>query len=276
MELWYTEKQTQHLGITCQVKETLCTKMTAFQELAILDTLQFGKMLVLDGMVQTTVEDEFIYHEMITHVPLATHPNPQKVLVIGGGDGGTIKQIIKHREVCRTVLVEIDEEVVTTCREHLPEISAGSLDDPRVEVIFTDGLEFVKTNKSEFDVILVDSTEPVGPAVGLFTQEFYQNIYDALKPEGIMVAQTESPFYNRDLIRSVTHRIKKVFPLAHMYLASIPTYPSGLWSFTLGSKVHDPLKVQEFKSLDTRYYSPEIHRSSFVLPGFVKELMEGK
>lgn len=276
MELWYTEKQTQHLGITCQVKETLCTKMTAFQELAILDTLQFGKMLVLDGMVQTTVEDEFIYHEMITHVPLATHPNPQKVLVIGGGDGGTIKQIIKHREVSRAVLVEIDEEVVTTCREHLPEISGGSLDDPRVEVIFTDGLEFVKTNKSEFDVILVDSTEPVGPAVGLFTQEFYQNIYDALKPEGIMVAQTESPFYNRDLIRSVTHRIKKVFPLAHMYLASIPTYPSGLWSFTLGSKVHDPLKVQEFKRLDTRYYSPEIHRSSFVLPGFVKELMEGK
>ncbi len=276
MELWYTEKQTPHLGITCQVKETLCTRMTAFQELAVLDTLQFGKMLVLDGMVQTTVKDEFIYHEMITHVPLMTHPNPQKVLVIGGGDGGTIKQIIKHPGVSRAVLVEIDEEVVTACKEHLPEISGGALDDPRVEVIFTDGLEYVKSCKGQFDVILVDSTEPVGPAVGLFTQEFYQNIFDALTPQGIMVAQTESPFYNRDLIRSVTQRIEKVFPVTRLYLASVPTYPSGLWSFTLGSKGYDPLKVDKFEDLDTRYYSPEIHRSSFVLPGFVKELMEGK
>ncbi len=276
MELWYTEKQTPHLGITCQVKETLCTRMTAFQELAVLDTLQFGKMLVLDGMVQTTVKDEFIYHEMITHVPLMTHPNPQKVLVIGGGDGGTIKQIIKHPGVSRAVLVEIDEEVVRACKEHLPEISDGALEDPRVEVIFTDGLKYVESCKGEFDVILVDSTEPVGPAVGLFTQEFYQNIFDALTPQGIMVAQTESPFYNRDLIRSVTQRIEKVFPITRLYLAAVPTYPSGLWSFTLGSKVYEPLKVENFQGLDTRYYSPEIHRSSFVLPEFVKELMEGK
>ncbi len=276
MELWYTEKQTPHLGITCQVKETLCTKMTAFQELAILDTLQFGKMLVLDGMVQTTVQDEFVYHEMISHVPLVTHPNPEKVLVIGGGDGGTIKQIIKHPEVTRAVLVEIDEEVVNTCREYLPEISGGALEDPRVEVIITDGLEYVKSCREEFDVILVDSTEPVGPAVGLFTGEFYQNISEALKPQGIMVAQTESPFYNGDLIHSVTQRIQKVFPLTRLYLAAVPTYPSGLWSFTLGSKVHDPLKVKAFKELDTRYYSPELHKSSFVLPGFVRELMEEK
>lgn len=274
MELWYTEKQTPHLGITCQVKETLCTRMTAFQELSILDTLQFGKMLVLDGMVQTTVEDEFVYHEMISHVPLVTHPHPEKVLVIGGGDGGTIKQIVKHPEVTRAVLVEIDEEVVNICREYLPEISGGALEDPRVEVIITDGLEYVKSCREEFDVILVDSTEPVGPAVGLFTGEFYHNIFEALKPQGIMVAQTESPFYNRDLIRSVIQRIQKVFPLTRLYLASVPTYPSGLWSFTLGSKVHDPLKVQTFKELNTRYYSPELHKSSFVLPGFVKELTE--
>ncbi len=274
MELWYTERQTPHVGITCQVKETICTRKTPYQELAIIDTFQFGKMLVLDGMVQATEVDEFVYHEMITHVPLNTHPHPQDVLVIGGGDGGTIREILKHREVSRAVLVEIDKEVVEACKEYFPHLSRG-LEEERVEVLFEDGLKHIKSRENAYDVILVDSTEPVGPAVGLFTREFYQDIYQALKPQGILVAQTESPFFNGDLIRSVYKRISSTFPLTRLYLGSIPTYPSGLWSFTLGSKEHDPLKAGKIKkTLDTRYYNQEIHHSAFMLPGFVRDLME--
>lgn len=275
MELWYTERQTPHVGITCRVKETLYTQKTAFQELAILDTFQFGKMLVLDGMVQTTEADEFIYHEMIAHVPLATHPDPQKVLVIGGGDGGTIREALKHREVSGAVLVEIDKEVVAACREHLPRLSCG-LEDSRAKVIFSDGISYVKEQEKAFDIILVDSTEPVGAAAGLFTEDFYRDIFKALKPEGILVAQTESPFYNRDLMGPVYRKINKIFPITRLYLANIPTYPGGLWSFTLGSREHDPLEVKKFKDLNTRYYNPQVHRSAFSLPGFVNELLEGK
>lgn len=276
MDLWYTEKQTPHVGITCQVKKTLYTRKTPYQELAIIDTFQFGRMLVLDGMVQATEVDEFVYHEMIAHVPLNTHPQPREVLVIGGGDGGTIREILKHREVTRAVLVEIDREVVEACRKYLPALSR-CLEEDRVEVLFEDGREHLKSREEAYDVILVDSTEPVGPAVGLFTREFYQDIYRALKPQGILVAQTESPFFNRDLIKKVFERISSIFPLTRLYLGSIPTYPSGLWSFTLGSKGHDPLKAGEIKGdLETRYYNGDIHYSSFVLPGFVRELMEGK
>lgn len=275
IELWYTEKQTHHVGITCQVKETIFSKMTAFQELAILDTFQFGKMLVLDGMVQLTLADEFIYHEMITHVPLNTHRNPQKVLVIGGGDGGTVREIIKHPEVARVVLVEIDEEVVKASKKYLPQLSCG-LEDKCVEIMVRDGIEYVKAQREEYDVIIVDSTEPVGPAVGLFAQEFYDDIFRALKSDGIMVAQTESPFFNQDLIRSVYKRIRSVFPITRLYLASIPTYPSGLWSFTMGSKFYDPLKLGSSKELDTKYYTSQIHKSCFILPKFIKELLEAR
>ena len=275
MELWYTERQTPHTGITCRVRETLCARNTAFQELAVLDTFQFGRMLVLDGMVQVTEADEFIYHEMLAHVPLSTHPCPEKVLVIGGGDGGTIRETLKHGEVSRAVLVEIDREVVAACKEHLPRLSCG-LEEHRAEVVFEDGIKYIKEQEETYDIILVDSPEPVGPAAGLFTGEFYRDVYKALKPGGIMVAQTESPFFNGDLIRSAYGKIKEIFPITRLYLASVPTYPSGLWSFTLGSREHDPLEVKEFRSLNTRYYNSRVHRSSFTLPGFVNDLLEGE
>ncbi|MBM7581324.1 spermidine synthase [Caldicoprobacter guelmensis] len=275
MELWYTEKQTPNVGITCKTKCTLVVEKTKYQELAIIDTEQFGRMLVLDGMVQTTIKDEFVYHEMITHIPLFTHPNPKTVVIIGGGDGGAVRETLKHPSVEKVYLVEIDERVVENSKRYLPEVSCG-LSDPRCEVLFQDGIEFIARHENAFDVVLVDSTEPIGPAAGLFAKDFYASIYRALKEDGLFVAQTESPFFNADLICNTYTSIKQVFPIVRLYLASIPTYPSGLWSFTLGSKRYDPLEVDENQILpiDTKYYSPEIHKSVFKLPRFVKELLE--
>lgn len=274
MELWYTEKQTPEMGITCKIKKTMRTEKTPYQDLAVIDTHQFGPMLVLDGMVMTTEADEFVYHEMISHVAMSTHPNPKRVLVVGGGDGGAIREIIKHPSVELAVLAEIDDRVIEASKEFLPHIAAG-LTDSRVKVEVTDGIAYVREHPGQFDVILIDSTEPVGPAVGLFAKEFYQDVYRALKEDGIMVAQSESPFFNRDLIRGIQQSLKEVFPLVRLYLASIPTYPSGLWSFSLASKKHDPLAIDTAKipPMTTKYYNAEVHRSCFALPNFVKELV---
>lgn len=276
MELWYTEKQTPNLGLSCRVKETLYVAKTNYQELAVLDTIQFGRMLVLDGMVQTTVSDEFVYHEMISHVPLGTHPCPAHVLVIGGGDGGAVREIIKYPTVKKVTLVEIDNQVIEASKLFLPEISSA-LEDPRVEIMIADGIEFVRSQEDVYDIVIVDSTEPVGPAVGLFDSSFYAGVFRALRADGLFVAQTESPFFNADLIRTVFRRIKKVFPSTYLYLASVPTYPSGLWSFTLGSKCYNPLEPKgEFIPQDTKYYTAQVHKSSFSLPRFVQELLEDK
>ena len=275
MELWYTEKQTENVGITCKVSHSLHTEKTEFQDMAVIETLQFGRMLVLDGMVQTCIKDEFVYHEMITHVPLNTHANPKNVLVIGGGDGGAIREIVKHPAVEKATLVEIDRRVVEVSKEYLPEISCG-LDNPKVTVIYDDGIKHVRENPDTYDVILVDSTEPVGPAVELFSGSFYSSIFTALKEDGLFVAQTESPFYNADLITNCYREISGVFPLTKLYLASIPTYPSGLWSFTMGSKKYDPenLDVSLVPDYPTRYYSPRVHRGAFMLPRLVEELVK--
>lgn len=275
MELWYTEKQTPNMGITCKVKETLAVEQTKYQSLAVIDTEQFGRMLVLDGAVQTTIADEFIYHEMITHIPLFTHLNPKKVLVVGGGDGGAIREILKHNSVEKAYLVEIDDRVVENSRKYLPEISCA-LDDPRCEVLVRDGIEFIANNKDQFDVVLVDSTDPVGPAVGLFSGDFYKLVYDSLKEDGVFAAQTESPFFNKDLIKQTNKDIGSIFPITRLYLASIPTYPSGLWSFTIGSKKYDPLCTtsERLQTLaDTKYFTPELFKASFVLPQFVKDIL---
>ena len=275
MELWYTEKQTPNMGITCKIRQTLRTEKTPYQELAVIDTEQFGPMLVLDGMVMTTQKDEFVYHEMISHVALSTHPDPKNVLVVGGGDGGAIREILKHASVQRAVLAEIDDRVIAASRDFLPEIASG-LDDPRVEIAVTDGIAYVKDHPGEFDVILIDSTEPVGPAVGLFAKEFYQDVNKALTPDGIMVAQSESPFFNQDLISGIQKNLGEVFPLVRLYLASIPTYPSGLWSFSLASKTHDPLgvPVESLPKLNTKYYNADLHKACFALPSFVRELID--
>ncbi|MTI93940.1 MAG: polyamine aminopropyltransferase [Firmicutes bacterium] len=274
MELWYTEEQTSQIRLSCKIKETLYTARTQFQELAVIDTEPFGRMLVLDGMVQTCLADEFVYHEMIAHVPLFAHPEPKQVLVIGGGDGGAIREVLKHTQVERAVLAEIDGEVIESTRRFLPEI-AGALDDHRVDIQVVDGISYLKQRHNEFDCILVDSTEPVGPAIGLFSQDFYQSVFDALKPDGLMVAQTESPFYNQDILLRAATGMRSVFGQAATYLASIPTYPSGLWSFTMASKKYQPgcLMRQPAPDLAVKYYTPELHKASFELPLFVRELL---
>lgn len=277
MELWYTEKQTPNLGFSCKITRTLHTEKTEYQDMAVIDTLQFGKMLVLDGMVMTTEADEFVYHEMISHVALNTHPNPKKVLVVGGGDGGVIREILKHQSVQEAVLAEIDNRVVEVSRQYLPGI-AGAMTDARVKLAIGDGVAHVREHKNQYDVIIIDSTEPIGPAVGLFSREFYQDVYQALTADGIMVAQSESPFINQDVIQMIHGNLKGVFPIKRLYTASIPTYPSGLWSFTLASKKYDPLEVKphQFAAIETKYYTPGLHLSAFQLPRFVEQIIEGK
>lgn len=278
MEMWYTEKQTPSVSLSLKTAKTLHVEQTEFQHLAMIETEAFGRMLVLDGMVQTSVVDEFVYHEMITHPAMCTHPNPKNVLVIGGGDGGTIREIIKHPAVEKATLVEIDGRVIELSKQYLPEIAVALTGAPKVEVKVCDGIKHIKESKNTYDVILVDSTEPVGPAVGLFSQDFYQGIYEALKDDGLMVAQTESPFFNGDLITSVNKRLNNIFPYVKTYLASIPTYPSGLWSFTMGSKKYkiEDVEKSRIPAIETKYFTPQILEASTKLPKFVQDLVKGE
>jgi spermidine synthase len=273
VELWYTEKQTETYGITAKIKKTLHTEQTPFQKLDMIETEEFGTMLTLDGMVMTTERDEFVYHEMVAHVPLFTHPNPKHVLVVGGGDGGVIREVVKHPGVEKVTLVEIDDLVIETSKQYLPTI-ASAFNDPKVEVIVGDGFMHIAESTDAYDVIMVDSTEPVGPAVKLFEKGFYEGISRALKKDGIFVAQTDNPWFKADLIRQVFSDVSEIFPITRLYTANIPTYPSGLWTFTLGSKTYDPLQVKEerFHDLDTKYYTKELHTAAFALPKFVKDL----
>ncbi|MBX5466038.1 MAG: polyamine aminopropyltransferase [Firmicutes bacterium] len=275
MEVWFTERQTDAVSIGLKVKAVLWRERTPYQELAVVDTEAYGRTLVLDGAIQTTERDEYVYHEMIAQVPLAVHPHPRRVAVIGGGDGGAIREILRHPEVEEAHLVEIDERVVEVAQRFFPEIAVGLTDD-RTRLHFTDGIAWAREAR-DFDVILVDSTDPVGPAQGLFTPDFYRTLYEALAPDGIMVAQSESPFLQPELLRQIVQGVRQHFPITRVYLATIPTYPSGLWSFTWGSKRQDPEAVPEMVgewAQSLRYWTPAVHRAAFCLPPFVQELID--
>ena len=273
MGIWFTEKQTDNFGITMKINKTLHTEQTDFQKLDMVETEEWGNMLLLDDMVMTSEKDEFVYHEMVAHVPLFTHPNPEYVLVVGGGDGGVIREVLKHPSVKKATLVDIDGKVIEYSKQFLPSI-AGKLEDPRVDVQVGDGFMHIAEAESQYDVIMVDSTEPVGPAVNLFTKGFYAGISKALKEDGLFVAQSDNPWFKAELIASVQKDVKEIFPITKLYTANIPTYPSGLWCFTLGSKKYDPLVVAEerFHEIDTKYYTKELHKAAFVLPKFVEDL----
>ncbi len=277
MDLWYTEKHSDNVGITMKITKTLFSGKSEFQQLDIVETLEYGKMMLLDGLVMVTERDEFVYHDMITHPALFTHPAPKKVLVIGGGDGGSIREIMKHPEVELAVLCEIDGLVIDKSIEYLPSMACeidGS--NPRVKLHVDDGLAYIRAHQNEFDIILVDSTDPIGPAVGLFEEDFYRLVHAALKEDGIMVAQSESPFYHAEIQKSMFGNLRAVFPVVEMYQAFIPTYPSGLWSFAFASKKYHP--VRDFdrqraaeRGFTTRYYNEDLHLGAFMLPTFARD-----
>lgn len=276
VEVWFTENQTQHLRISVRVRNILHHERSEYQELMVLDTHEFGRMLVLDNVIQTSERDEFTYHEMMAHVPLFAHPNPRRVLVIGGGDGGVLREVLRHPTVEAAHLAEIDGRVVEVARELLPAIN--NFDDPRARVFITDGIRYVQEHPDTYDVIIVDSTDPVGPAVALFQENFHRAVFAALRENGIFVQQSESPFYQRDLIRQVQASLRRVFPVAALYWGVVPTYPGGLWTYSVASKGPDPSRPDAERwsryGLATRYYTPEVHRAAFVLPPFVAGLVD--
>ncbi len=273
MELWLIERHTDRLSLNVKVEKTVYREKTRYQDLAIVDTYEFGRALILDGVIQTTERDEFIYHEMLAHVPLHVHTNPERVLVIGGGDGGTIREVLRHPTVKEAHLVEIDEAVVRACTTYMPSISCA-LSDPRVRVIIDDGVEFVKDKAGEYDAVLVDSTDPSGPSLGLFNVEFYSNVARVLRDGGVFAAQTEQPFFEPDLVRRIFHMISQAFPVARPYLATIPTYSSWSWCFTFASKGEHAENVMPTRCTGLRYYSREVHLASFALPPFMHHLFE--
>ncbi|MCL2838037.1 MAG: polyamine aminopropyltransferase [Oscillospiraceae bacterium] len=283
MDLWYREHHTDNVRLSIKVSETLATAQSEFQRIDIFETPEFGRVLTLDGYLMLTEKDEFIYHEMITHVPMAVNPDISDVLVIGAGDGGTVRELCKYDHVKRIDLVEIDKMVVELCQKYLPQ-TANKLADSRVNIYFEDGLKFVRSKFDEYDLIIVDSTDPFGPGEGLFTKEFYGNCYSALRAHGILVNQHESPFYDNDALamKRANEKIRQMFPKSYVYQAHIPTYPSGHWLFGFASKGLEPisdLKADWWNNLgiETKYYNTELHKGSFALPNYVKWMLgEGK
>ena len=277
MDFWFTETVNDTVGNTIKIKKRIFSGRSDFQKIEVLDTYHYGRTLILDGSVQLTEKDEFTYHEMISHVPLFTHPHPEHVLVIGGGDGGTIREVMKHSTVAQAKLVEIDPLVIEKSKQLLPFVSC-EMDNPRVEVVIQDGIQYVKPYTGIFDVILIDSPDPVGPAKGLYQKEFFQDVHKALKDDGIMVAQSESPFFDQQIVRELYATLKPPFPIRKMYLAPVPSYPSGSWSFVFCSKKHDPIldnRCEDLRrlNLNMRYYNEAVHQAAFAIPNFIQELI---
>ena len=280
MDLWFTEKHTDDVNFTIKVKKQLYSGKSYYQQIDVFDTYEFGRVLVLDGFIMLTEKDEYIYHEMVTAVPMAVNPDIKNVLVIGAGDGGTIRELTRYETVEKIDMVEIDEQVVKVCREFLPQ-TACKFDDPRVNLFFEDGLKYVRRKENEYDLIIVDSTDPFGPGEGLFTKEFYGNCFKALKEDGILINQHESPFYPEDAAacQRAHKNIVETFPLAKVYQAHIPTYPSGHWLFGFASKKYHPLKdLNEtrwnMRSLTCRYYTTTLHKGAFYIPAYVEDLLK--
>lgn len=281
MELWYTEQHTDNVRFSIKVEKELHSEQTEIQRIDVLESKEFGKFLTLDGFMMLTEKDEFIYHEMIVHVAMATNLNIKKVLVIGAGDGGTIRELAMYNSIEKIDMVEIDKRVVDVCREYLPQ-TACKLDDPRVNIVYEDGLKYVRTKENEYDLIIVDSTDPFGPGEGLFTKEFYGNCYKALNENGILVNQHESPYYQNDAMAMTDahEKIIGLFPIIKVYQLHIPTYPSGHWLFGFASKKYHPTKDIDAAAwnklnIETKYYNTDIHVGAFALPNYVKKMLRG-
>src|SRR6056297_762023 len=275
LDLWIKETHQDSVALSFKVEKTLFSGKSAFQQVDVVQTKGHGAMLLNDGIIMVSERDEHVYHEMIAHVPLFVHPAPARVLVIGGGDGGTVREVVKHDTVSRVVMVEIDEIVVNACRQHMPSLSYA-LDDPRVELVIGDGVKFVESTEEIFDVVLIDSTDPIGPAAPLFDRQFYQNVAALLSEDGIMISQAESPFYDFAIQSAMLANQRPFFKRLHLYTFTNLTYPGGLWSFGFGSKTLCPLADFDQArpaqaAFPTLYYTPEIHMAAFMLPKFVQQ-----
>ena len=271
-ELWFTEEQTRDMRLSLRVDGTLLHAQTPYQELAVLDTPEYGRTIVLDGAIQITERDEFCYSEMMAHVPLCAHPAPASVLIVGGGDGAVLREVLRHPCVARAVLVDIDEQVVEASRRFLPSVAA-SMDDPRAEVRCTDAIEYIRNAHGEFDVAIVDSTDPVDFAAGLFEAPFYRDLRQALREDGMVIAQTESPFSDASVVKGAYDALRRVFPEVRLCWGAMPTYPTGMWTYTVGSSSYDPSVPVRSCPPGTRYYTPDVHRAAFALPAFLSELI---
>ena len=281
-DVWFTERDDK-IALSLKHDGKLYDVQSDFQKVAVYKTQAYGNMLTLDGMVMTTEVDEYVYHEMITHVPLLTHPNPKRVLIIGGGDGGTAREVLKHEGLEEVVMVEIDDKVIEASKMHLPTI-AQSLDHPKLNLIVDDGIKYVNdAADGSFDLVIVDSTDPVGPAEGLFSVDFYKEVYRILTADGIMITQSESPRFNSKVFKEIYQTYRGIFgqDQVHCYLAYIPTYPTGMWSFSYSSKgAAHPMKQKSKEEIDAfvkaarlKYYNAEMHQASFALPTFVREMI---
>ena len=282
--VWFTDKDEDQALSLRFTGEVFFDVQSPFQRVRIIESYKYGKMLALDDMVMTTIKDEFHYHEMISHPSMFTHGNAKNILVIGGGDGGTVREILRHESVEKVTMVEIDGEVIKACKEHLPQIAAA-FDHPKLDLIVDDGIAFIKNAAPEtYDIIIVDGSDPVGPAEGLFSVEFYTNCYNALKKNGILVAQGESPKFNDKAFAELNRTLQGIFGTdnAPVSLFFVPTYPTGMWSFQYGLKnVDHPKHVTNESMIDTfvekeglRYYNADVHKGSFATPNFVKQLIK--
>jgi len=258
-----------------EVDRVLYKGKSSFQQIMVFENPYFGRMLILDGIVQLTERDEFFYHEMLAHVLMHAHPNPKKVIVIGGGDGGTVREVLKHRTVEKVYFVEIDKKVIDISRKYFPSV-ACSINDRRVEIKNMDGAEFVKKLPADIDIVIVDSTDPIGFATSLFTKKFFTSIKNSLTASGMFVTHSESLLLHKDIVYEVQKTLKGVFPRVDLYTAPIATYPGNWWTFAVGSKRLNPRHIKRKTRIKTKYYSEEIHQHAFVPRGLYKKLMQKK
>lgn len=269
-------------GQTFDVNKVVYHEQSDLQDLVIFDNDMWGRVLALDGIIQLTTSDEFIYHEMLTHVPMLAHGNAKKVLIIGGGDGGTLREVLRHTTVEEVDLIEIDEHVINLSREYLPSLSNGAFEDPRANIIITDGAKYVKETEDKYDVIICDTTDPIGPGQVLFTEEFYTNCKRCLKPNGIMANQDSVPLIDHSYLAKTTNKRKNHYKYATFYQAAVPTYVGGVMALGFSSDAdysnltEDELQKRMKKNVSgkMKYYTPSLHLSSFSWPAFLLDTLQ--
>ena len=279
MLMWYTELHDNHSGNIFRIEKVLESYESKFQRIDVLQTAGLGKALALYGSLMVVEGDHNAYNEMLAHVPLFSHPDPKDVLIIGGGDCGCLTNVLKHPGVKRVTMCELDKEVVEVSKRHFPKLTKG-LSDSRAKVVFKDGKKYLENSKKKYDVIILDLSDPIGPAADLFQKKFHQTVYDRLNDDGIMVAQSESPFFNQDIVKAMYANLNQIFPLVRMYTCHMITYPSALWSFAFCSKEYHPLDDFDYeryqkleRKMKNEYYNDDIHFGAFALPQFVRALL---